>query len=117
MPPLPPPPPALTVEEGRREAGKTAESLVDVRLRSADQLGGYHVKARDGEVGHVEDLLLDDDVSRILFLVVEVKEWLFGKKVLAGQSLILRVDWATSTVHVKANRQGLKSAQEYNPAA
>ena len=111
--PTPLPPPALAVEE----AGTAAESLVDVRLRSANELGGYHVRAGDGEVGHVEDLLLDDDLSRILFLVVEIKGWLFGKKVLAGPSLISRVDWATSTVHVDANRQALKSAQEYNPAA
>jgi uncharacterized protein YrrD len=113
--PMPPPPPALTVEEDREEAGKTAESLVDVRLRSANDLGGYHVKAGDGEVGHVEDLLLDDDLYRILFLVLEVNGWLFGKKVLTGPSLISRVDWATSTVHVDANRQALKNAQEYNP--
>jgi uncharacterized protein YrrD len=110
------PPPALTVEENRQEAGKTAESQVDVRLRSANELGGYHVKAGDGEVGQVEDLLLDDDLSRILFLVVEVKGWLLGKKVLAGPSLISRVDWATSTIHVDANPQALKRAQEYTPA-
>jgi hypothetical protein len=117
IPPMPAPPPALAVEDNRLEAGKTAESLVDLRLRSANELGRYHVSARDGEVGHVEDLLLDDDVSRILFLVVEVKGWLFGKKVLAGPSLISRVDWGTSTVHVNPNRQALKNAQEYNPAA
>ena len=116
IPPMPPSPLALSVEEDREEAGKTAESLVDARLRSADELAGYHVNARDGEVGHVDDLLLDDDVSRILFLVVEVKGWLFGKKVLAGSSLISRVDWATSTVHVDANRQALQNAQEYKPA-
>ena len=109
--------PRLAVEEDRQTAGTTPESLVDVRLRSANELGGYLVEAGDGEVGQVEDLLLDDDLSRILFLVVEVKEWLFGKKVLAGPSLISRVDWATSTVHVNANREALKSAQEYNPAA
>jgi hypothetical protein len=80
-------------------------------------LGGYHVEAGDGEVGHVEDVLLDDDLSRILFLVVQVKGLLFGKKVLAGPSLIASVDWATSTVHLNANRQALKNAQEYNPAA
>ena len=114
---MPPPPPAFTLEADHQDAGKTGESLVDVRFRSANELGGYHVKARDGEVGHVEDLLLDDDVSNILFLVVEVKEWLFGKNVLAGPSLVARVDWATSTVHVSANCQGLKNSQEYNPAA
>ena len=115
-PPMPPPP-VLTTEEDRQDAGKTAESLVDVRLRSANELGGYHVKAKDGAVGDLEDLLLDDDISRILFLVVEVKGWFFGKNVLVGPSLVARVDWATSTVHVDGNCQGLKSAQEYNPAA
>ncbi len=93
-----------------------AESLVDVRLRSANELGGYHVMARDGEVGHVEDLLLDDDLSRVLFVVVEVKGWLLRKKVLVGPSLISQVDWATSTVHVNANCQALKNGQAYNPA-
>jgi uncharacterized protein YrrD len=117
IPTMHPLPPALAVEEDWQDGWNTAESLVDVRLRSANELGGYHVKARDGEVGYVDDLLLDDDVSRILFLVVEVTGWLFGKKVLAGPSLVARVDWATSTVHVNANRQGLKSAQEYDPAA
>src|SRR4051812_48379142 len=74
LPPMPPPP-ALTVEEDRQEAGKKAESGVDLRLRSVNELGGYRVEASDGMVGHVEDLLLDDDLSRILFLAVEVKGW------------------------------------------
>ena len=117
VPPMPRSSPPLTVEDDRQEDGTTAESLVNVRLRSANELGGYHVKARDGEVGNVDDLLLDDDLSRILFLVVEVKGWLFGKRVLAGPSLISTVDWSASTVHVSANREALKNAQEYNPAA
>jgi uncharacterized protein YrrD len=87
------------------------------KLRSANELADYHVKARDGEVGHVQDLLLDDDLARVLFLVVEVKSWLFGKKVLVGPSMITNVDQETSTVHLNANRQALKSAQEYDPAA
>jgi len=62
----------------------------------------YHVKSWDGEVGHVDDLLLDDDVS--LFLVVEVKGWLFGKKVLAGPSLISRVDGAAAQTSLIAIR-------------
>jgi uncharacterized protein YrrD len=105
-------PPASTAEGVEK-----AESLAEAGLRSANELGGYRVQAGDGEVGHVEDLLLDDDLSRVLFLVVEVKGWFFGKKILVGPSLISRVDWATSTVHVNANRQALKNAQEYKPAA
>ena len=91
--------------------------MVDQKLRSANELAGYHVQAADGEVGEVDDLLLDDELSRILFLVVEVKGVLFGKKVLAGPSLISRVDGEAFTVHVDGNRQALKNSQEYNPAA
>lgn len=98
-------------------ASLPAESAADVRIRGANELGGYRVEARDGDVGQVEDLLLDDEISRILFLVIAVKGWIFGKKVLAGPSLISGVDWATSTVHVSGNRQALRSAQEYDPAA
>ena len=118
--PIPPGPPAeqaLTVEEDREAAGKSAESPAGVSLRSANELGGYQVEARDGDVGQLEDLLLDDDLSRILFLVIYVKGLLFGKKVLAGPSLIASIDWATAIVHVNANRQALKGAQEYDPAA
>ena len=115
VPPMPPR--AHTVEADRQEVGHAAESPVDLRLRSADELAGYHVQAGDDEIGHVHDLLLDDDLSRILFLVVEMKELFFVKRVLAGPSLISRVDWAISTVHLDANRQALKNAQEYDPAA
>jgi len=46
-----------------------------------------------------------------------VKGWLVSKKVLAGPSMVANVDSASSTVHVNVNRQALKSAQEYDPAA
>ena len=92
-----------------------AVALAAASLASANDLAGFHVKASDGEVGEVEDLLLDDDLSRILFMVVEVKGLLFGKMVLAGPSLISSVDWENFTVHVDANRQALKNAQEYKP--
>jgi uncharacterized protein YrrD len=117
IPPAPPAPTVSSVEENPQVAGKTEESPRDLRLRSANELAGYHVKAGDGDVGTVLDLLLDDDLNRILFLVVEVKGWLFGKNVLAGARLISRVDEAASTIHVSGNRQAFKSAQEYHPAA
>jgi hypothetical protein len=51
IPPIPSPPHPLTVEEDRQEAGRSAESLVDVRLRSANELAGYHVKAATATSG------------------------------------------------------------------
>jgi uncharacterized protein YrrD len=67
----------------------------DGQLRSAKEVRGYHVQASDGEAGNVEDFLLDDDFGRILFLVIALKGWLFGKEVLAASRLVSRVEWAS----------------------
>jgi hypothetical protein len=115
IPPMPPPDPALAVEEDRQAAGRRGVSGRRYAPK-CKRAGWLSRQGEDGEVGHVKDLLLDDDLRRILFLVGEVKGSLSGKKMLVGPSVITRVDWATSTVHVNANRQGLKNAQEYNPA-
>jgi uncharacterized protein YrrD len=117
VPPPPPPPVVASSEEERREAEAKAESLSEARLRNAKEVRGYHVQATDGEVGRVDDFLVDDDCTRILFLSIDVKGWLFGKKVLVGPSLVSRVDWASSTIYVDTVRQALKSSQEYDPAA
>src|SRR3954469_10051328 len=75
----------LTMEQVR--SLPAAEPSRDSGLRSANEMGGYHVQAKDGDAGHVDDLLFDDELSRILFLAVDMKGWLFVKKVLAGPSL------------------------------
>jgi len=43
---------------------------------------GYHIHATDGEIGHVEDFMVDDEIWAIRFLVVATRNWLPGKKVI-----------------------------------
>src|SRR5688572_29983193 len=42
-----------------------------VHVRSADDLTGFHIEATDGEIGHVDDFLIDEDSWRIRYLVVD----------------------------------------------
>lgn len=42
----------------------------------------YHLHATDGEIGHVEDFMVDDENWAIRFLVVATRNWLPGKKVI-----------------------------------
>jgi hypothetical protein len=41
----------------------------DAHLRSIREINGYHIHASDGEVGHVADVLVDDDDWSIHYLV------------------------------------------------
>jgi uncharacterized protein YrrD len=118
VPVPPPPPPAVaTSTEERREAAEEAESAGEPRLCSTREVLGYHLLATDGEIGHVEDLVLDDNTSRILFVIVNLGEWLSRKTVLLSPRSISKIDWASSRVVTEASRQAIKASPAYKPPA
>ena len=118
VPPPPAPPVSVSSEDDRREAETKAEAMSEGHLRSARDTRGYHVQASDGDVGKLDEFVLDDDCSRILFLAVDVKDgWFGGKEVLVSPRQVSRVDWASLTIYLDATRQSIKAGQEYHPAA
>jgi len=55
----------------RTEAGqRQTESESDPHLRSCNAVVGYHIEASDGEIGHVQGLLVDEESWAIRYLVV-----------------------------------------------
>lgn len=85
----------------------------DPHLRSTEIVSGYHIQALDGEIGHVEDFILDDVTWAIRYLVVGTRNWWPGKKVLISPHWIERVSWAESKVVVNLNRETIKQSPEY----
>lgn len=88
----------------------------DPALRSAHEVVGYHVVASDGEIGHVDDLLIDDDWV-IRELVIDTRNWLPGKKVLVGPDRLRSVDWAERHIGLDMTRADVKASPEYDVAA
>jgi sporulation protein YlmC with PRC-barrel domain len=82
-------------------------------LRNTQVVTGYHIHATDGEVGHVEDFIIDDETWAIRYLVVGTKNWWPGKKVLVSPKWIKRVSWAESKVFVDLSRAQIKQSPEY----
>jgi len=54
----------------------------DPRLRSIAAVTGYRLHATDGEIGHVEDFLVDDASWNIRFIRVDTRNWWPGERVL-----------------------------------
>ena len=89
----------------------------DVHLRSSTKVTGYNIQASDESIGHVQDFVFDDESWTIRYLVVDTRNWWpGGKKVLVATPWIDRIDWATSTVHVKLTREQVKNSPEYHEA-
>jgi uncharacterized protein YrrD len=94
-------------------AEETAE-MGDPHLRSTEKVKGYKIKALDGEVGEIEDFIIDDGAWKIKFLVVDTGNWFSGKKVLLSPDWIKEIDWANSSIVVKASINDIKSSPEYD---
>jgi hypothetical protein len=86
----------------------------DVHLRSCNAVHGYHIKASDGEIGHVEGFMVDDLTWSIRYLIVNTSNWWVGHKVLISPEWIEDVSWAGSYVTVSLDRQAIKSAPVYD---
>ena len=62
-------------------------------LHSCRALVDATVQAPDGEVGQVQDMIVDDDGWAIRYLVVSASDWWLGHDVLVAPPWIQRVSW------------------------
>jgi uncharacterized protein YrrD len=103
-------------EPNRVKAGKSAQTRKkrgDPDLRSTNDVSGHHVEALDGEIGHVEDFLIDDQTWAIRYLIVDTRDWLPGRRVLISPKWIERVSWSEKQVVVDLTREAIQQAPEY----
>ena len=68
----------------------------DLHLQTATTVMGYAIRAEDGEIGHVKDVLVDDKAWAIRYLVVDTEHWWAGKTVLVSPGWFTRVAWDES---------------------
>ncbi len=106
--PAAPPPGGYPVE---RESGD--EPAGDVHLRSARDVSGHHIQATDGELGHVEDFLIDEQTWAIRYLVVDPRNWWPGHFVVIATEWIVAVHWNDSTVQVDVDKETVRKAPPY----
>ncbi len=90
-----------------------SEKTWDHHLRSTHEVTGYHIHAADGEIGHVEDFIIDDETWAIRYLIIDTQNWWPGKKVLISPQWIERVSWSEKKVFVKLSREAIKQSPGY----
>jgi uncharacterized protein YrrD len=94
-----------------------SEKAWDPALRSTRDVTGHHVQATDGEIGHVEDFILDDETWSVRYLIVTTRNWWSGKQVLISPEWISRVSWLESKVFVDLSRAAIKESPQYADAS
>jgi hypothetical protein len=89
----------------------------DPHLRSCKVITGYHIEAKDGGIGHVQGMLIDEDSWAIRYLVVDTSNWWLGHQVLIAPQSVQNVSWLEETVSVDLTRQAVKESPPYDAEA
>lgn len=87
----------------------------DPNLRSALEIDGYGISAKDDEIGSVDDLLIDDKEWVIRYLVIGTGIWLLGRKVLIAPRWCQGISWAHRVLDVAVPRESIETCPEYDP--
>jgi hypothetical protein len=85
----------------------------DVHLRSTQAVSRYHIESADGEIGHVDGFVIDEEAWVIRYIEVATRNWLPGKKVLISPAWVEKVKWEDSKVYVGLTREAIQSAPEH----
>jgi uncharacterized protein YrrD len=110
-----PTPPSGT--EQQRELKTAVQEQSDVHLRSTREVIDYDIQARDGEIGHLSDFVMDDESWAIRYFIVSTRDWLPGKHVVFAPKWMGDINWEARNVVVDLSREQIKDGPEYDPAA
>ncbi|MFZ5907046.1 MAG: PRC-barrel domain-containing protein [Nitrospirota bacterium] len=106
-----PPAGSQTIQEEQGESN----AADDPHLRSTREVCNYRIRAQDGEIGHVADFILNDDNWVILYVVIDTRNWLPGKRVLVSTTWFNDIDWDHSSILVDLTKEEVKESPEYDP--
>ncbi len=109
--------PAMLASRAWSDADVPAEDKGDPHLRSMREVIGYHIQGTDGDIGHIDDFIVDDQTWAIRYLVIDTRNWWLDRKVLVAPHWAERISWAENNVYVDLTRQAIKDSPEWHSDA
>ncbi|HWR54658.1 MAG TPA: PRC-barrel domain-containing protein [Bryobacteraceae bacterium] len=108
--------PMAPVSAARASAGSAMapESRAEPQLRSMREVTGYRIEAKNGQIGHVEDFLIEQETWKIRYLVVDTGALLPGKKVLLAPLWIDWIRWSERAVRADVGVEQIRSAPAFD---
>lgn len=90
-----------------RRAHDDEEAARRSHLRSASEIVGYRVQARDGPLGRVDDFVVEDNDWSLKGMVADTREWWPGGEVAVPAEAIEAIDWEKREVRLSVTREAV----------
>src|SRR5438094_4382040 len=78
---------------GRFRRSEGCPTIREYMLLNLTSLFGVSVLAKDGNIGHVRDVLFHDRSWVVRYFVLETGSWFSGRRVLLSPFIFLRPEW------------------------
>jgi len=92
---------------------KKIHHVNDRHLRSSREVIGYHVHAKDGDIGHVDSVLVDDKTWTIKYFVINTGIWWLGHQVLVSREWVTCVCWEDKSITVDVTLDAIRNAPTF----
>ncbi len=105
----------LGLDTGEARGKRASLHGSDPHVRSVNEIAGYHIHAADGEIGHVENLMIDDADWSIHYFIVDTRNWWSGKRVLMSPLAVKSIDWFERRFALDVSREQVNSSPPWDP--
>ena len=84
-------------------------------LHKTSYMRGFHILATDGEIGHVDDFLVNESWA-VQYLVVDTSNWLGGRSVLISTTKLDNVNSPKKLIRVALSREEIRRSPSVDVA-
>jgi hypothetical protein len=85
-------------------------------LHKIDKIRGFHILAADGEIGHVDEFLVDGRDWSVRYLVVDTSNWIGGRSVLISREVVDAIDSPNRKIRVRLTRDEIERGPSVDTA-
>ena len=85
-------------------------------LHRLSRMNGFHVRAADGPIGHIDDFIVDDSTWDVRYLVVDTSNWMGGKWVAVSPSAVTGIEWAEQRITMGLTRDEIRHSPTLDEA-
>ncbi|MFO7756115.1 MAG: PRC-barrel domain-containing protein [Bacteroidales bacterium] len=92
------------------------EDELDTNLRSFKEVKGYFIHATDGRIGHINDIIIDDEDWQLVYIIIDTKNWVpWSREVILSVDILDEINYVRSEVSVPLTKDNIKEAPEFDP--
>lgn len=85
-------------------------------VHRVSRINGFHVRATDGPLGHIDDFIVDEETWQVRYLVVDTSNWMGGKWVAISPASVTGVEWAERRINVSLTQDEIRNSPTLDEA-